>query len=67
VHHKASDTFDKVDPLWLRAGGAVVAVTSYAIGQQRSRIAPHIAQDAVRQILINAKLDPDLVYTLWKL
>ena len=66
VHHKPSDTFDKVDPALLRAGGAVVAVTTYAIADQPTRIAPQIGQDAVRQILRSAKLDVDLIYRLWK-
>ena len=66
VHHKPSDTFDKVDPALLRAGGAVVAVTTYAIADQPSRIAPHIGQDAVRNILRTAKLDFDLMNALWK-
>ena len=66
VHHKPSDTFDKVDPALLRAGGAVVAITTYAIADQPSRIAPHIGQDAVRKILRTAKLDFDLMNALWK-
>ena len=66
VHHKASDTFDKVDSASFRAGGAVVAVTTYAIADQPTRIAPHIGQDAVREILRSAKLDVDLTYRLWK-
>ena len=66
VHHQASDTFDKVDPALLRTGGAVAAVTTYLIADQRTRIARHIDQEAVRQILRNAKLDVDLVYSLWK-
>ena len=66
VHHQASDTFDKVDSASFRAGGAVVAMTTYAIGEQPTRVAPHIGQDAVRQILRTAKLDVDLLYTLWK-
>ena len=66
VHHKASDTFDKVDPASFRTGGAVVATTTYAISEHPTRIAPHISQDAVRQILRTAKLDVDLTYTLWK-
>jgi carboxypeptidase Q len=66
VHHQVGDTFDKVDLASLRAGGAVVAVTTYAIGDEPTRIAPHIGQDAVRQILRTAKLDVDLVYKLWK-
>lgn len=66
LHHKASDTFDKVDSVSFRAGGAVVAVTTYAIADQPTRIAPQIGQDAVRQILRSAKLDVDLIYRLWK-
>lgn len=66
VHRKASDTFDKVDSASFRAGGAVVAMTTYAIGDQPTRIAPHIGHDAVRQILRTAKLDVELVYTLGK-
>lgn len=66
VHHQTSDTFDKVDPALLRTGGTVAAVTTYLIADQRTRIARHIDQDAVRQILRTAKLDVDLVYSLWK-
>ena len=66
VHHQVGDTFDKVDPAFLRGGGAVVAVATYAVADEPTRIAPHIGQDAVRQILRTAKLDVDLVYKLWK-
>lgn len=66
VHHQASDTFDKVDANSFRAGGAVVAMTTYAIADAPSRLAPHIGQDTVRQILRTAKPDVELVYSLWK-
>jgi hypothetical protein len=66
VHHKPADTFDKVDPLLLRMGAAVVATTAYAIAQQPKRLAPHIDSESVRQILKRAGLDADLVYTLWR-
>jgi carboxypeptidase Q len=66
VHHQASDTFDKVDSNSFRAGGAVVARTTYAVADQQNRIAPRIGQEAVRQILRTAKLDVDLMYSLWK-
>jgi hypothetical protein len=66
VHHKPSDTFDKVDPLFLRTGAAVVATTAYAIAQHARPIAPHIGPEAVRHILERAGLDVDLVHTLWK-
>jgi carboxypeptidase Q len=66
VHHKPGDTFDKVDPLFLRTGAAVVATTAYAIAQQPKPIAPHIGTESVRQNLQRAGLDADLVYALWK-
>lgn len=66
VHHKPADTFDKVDPLFLRAGAAVLATTAYAIAQQPARIVPQIGTHWVREILQRAGLDADLVYTLWK-
>lgn len=66
VHHKPADTFDKVDPLFLRTGAAVVATTAYAIAQQPKPIAPHIGAESVREILNRAGLDVDLVYTLWR-
>jgi hypothetical protein len=36
------------------------------VADERRRIAPRIGQDAVRQILRTARLDVDLVYSLWK-
>ena len=41
VHHQASDTFDKVDSASFRAGGAVVAMTTYAIASSPSRRTAH--------------------------
>jgi hypothetical protein len=66
VHHQIGDTFDKVDPVSLRTGATVVAVTTYAIADHATRIAPHIGQDRVRKILRSAKLDMNLVNALWK-
>ncbi len=67
VHHKSSDTLDKVDALDFKAGEAIVAVTAYAIAQSETPIAPHIDHEAVREILKNAKLD-DMVENVgvWK-
>src|SRR5208283_2784473 len=42
IHHKSSDTLDKVDSLDFKAGEAIVAVTAYAIAQSETPIAPHI-------------------------
>ena len=33
IHHKSSDTLDKVDALDFKAGEVIVAVTAYAIAQ----------------------------------
>lgn len=67
VHHKASDTIDKVDTLDFKAGEAIVAVTAYAIAQSDKPIAPHIDHAAVGEILKDAKLDELLIYVgVWK-
>lgn len=57
IHHKSSDTFDKVDSLDFKGGEAIVAVTAYAIAQSESPIAPHIDHAAVAEILSKAKLE----------
>ncbi|HLX86633.1 MAG TPA: M20/M25/M40 family metallo-hydrolase [Terriglobales bacterium] len=61
LHHKSSDTFDKVDPLDFKGGEAIVAVTAYAIAQSDAAIAPHIDHDTVDEILRKAKLEDLLV------
>jgi len=61
IHHKSSDTFDKVDALNFKAGAAIVAVTAYAVAQQAQPIAPHIGHAAVAEIL---KKNPDLDFLL---
>jgi carboxypeptidase Q len=67
VHHKSSDTFDKVDPLYLKGGAAIVAVTAWAIAQQAQPIAPHIDHAAVADILKKANLDEFLTQAgVWK-
>jgi carboxypeptidase Q len=66
IHHKPSDTFDKVDPLNLKADAAIVAVTAYVLAQNEGAIAPHIDQVAVAEILKRANLEPALVYRDWK-
>jgi hypothetical protein len=57
IHHKSSDTIDKVDAHNLTAGSAVVAVTAYAIAERSEPIAPHINHSAVGEILKKAKVD----------
>ncbi len=57
IHHKSSDTLDKVDGLDFKAGEAIVAVTAYAIAQSETPIAAHIDHAAVGEILQKAKLE----------
>jgi carboxypeptidase Q len=67
IHHKSSDTFDKVDALDFKAGEAIVAVTAYAFAQSETPIALHIDHDAVDEILRKEKLE-DMVENvgMWK-
>jgi len=67
VHHKSSDTLDKVDVVDFKAGEAIVAVTAYAIAESDKPIARHIDHAAVGEILKNAKLAELLEYVgVWK-
>ncbi|MGD0793319.1 MAG: M28 family peptidase [Terriglobales bacterium] len=67
IHHKSSDTLDKVDVLDFKAGEVIVAVTAYAIAQSETPIAPHIDHAAVGEILKNAKLEDMLENVgVWK-
>ena len=67
MHHKSSDTLDKVDLLDFKAGEAIVAVTAYALAESDKPIARHIDHAAVGEILKNAKLDELLEHVgVWK-
>ena len=67
IHHKSSDTIDKVDLLDFKGGEAIVAVTAYALAQSDKPIAPRIDHAAVQTILKDAKLDEFLEYVgVWK-
>jgi hypothetical protein len=67
IHHKSSDTIDKVDLLDFKAGEAIVAVTAYALAQSDKPIAPRIDHAAVEKILKDAKLDEFLEHVgVWK-
>jgi carboxypeptidase Q len=67
VHHKSSDTYDKVDPVDFKADAAIVAVTAWIIAENPKPIAPHLDHAAVAQILKNADLDTLLAYIgQWK-
>jgi carboxypeptidase Q len=67
IHHKSSDTLDKVDALDFKGGEVIVAVTAYAVAQSETPIAPHIDHAAVGEILKKAKLDEMLTHVgVWK-
>jgi len=67
IHHKSSDTLDKVDLLDFKAGEIIVAVTAYAIAESEKPIARHIDHATVGDILKKAKLDELLEHVgVWK-
>ncbi|PYX40081.1 MAG: hypothetical protein DMG81_07500 [Acidobacteria bacterium] len=67
VHHKSSDTYDKVDPVDFKADTAIVATTAWVIAEDPQPIAPHIEHEAVARILKKAELDSLLAYIgQWK-
>jgi len=57
IHHKPSDTYDKIDPLDFKAGTAIVAVTAWAIAEDPKPIAPRLDHAAVAEILQKAELE----------
>lgn len=67
VHHKSSDTYDKVDAIDLKAGTAIVAVTAWAVAEDDKAIAGHLDHAAVAEILKKSDLDSVLTYVgQWK-
>jgi hypothetical protein len=67
IHHKSSDTLDKVDSLDFKGGEAIVAVTAYSLAQSEMPIASHIDHAAVSEIIKRAKLEDMLVNVgVWK-
>lgn len=67
VHHKSSDTVDKIVAHNLVAGAGVVAVTAHALAERPERIAPQIKHDAVGELLKKANLEEFLkTVGVWK-
>lgn len=67
VHHKSSDTIDKVDAHNLAEGAAVVAITGWAIAERSEPIAKHLDHAAVGEILKKANLEEFLkALGIWK-
>lgn len=67
VHHKSSDTVDKIVAHNLTAGAGIVAVTAYALADRPERIAPQLKRDAVGELLKKANLEEFLkTVGVWK-
>lgn len=67
IHHKSSDTLDKVDPLNFKAGAAVVAVTAWAITQTPQPIAAHIDHAAVAEVVKKTGMEELMINIgVWK-
>lgn len=67
VHHKSSDTLDKVVAHNLVAGSGIVAVTAHALAERPERIAPQLKRDAVGALLKKANLEEFLkTVGVWK-
>jgi carboxypeptidase Q len=54
IHHKPSDTFDKIDVHNLAAGAAIVTLTAYLIAEQPAPVSKHLDQTAVDKVLQDA-------------
>jgi hypothetical protein len=54
IHHKPSDTFDKIDAHNLATGSGIMAVTAYVIAEQPMPISQHLDQAAVDKVLQDA-------------
>lgn len=57
VHHKSSDTYEKVDPVDFKAGSAILAATAWVIAQEAKPIAGHIDHATVAEIVKKLGLD----------
>jgi len=57
IHHKASDTIDKVTAHNLALGTAIVAVTAYAVAERDQRLAPRLEHAAVGAVIRKANLE----------
>jgi carboxypeptidase Q len=51
LHHKAADTYDKVDPVDFKAGESILAATAWVIANDPKPLASHIDHAAVAEIL----------------
>jgi len=72
IHHKPSDTYDKIDPLDFKAGTAIVAVTAWAIAEDPKPIAPRstmrvaeISKGGTRKLLAASAIGSPRRATEW--
>jgi carboxypeptidase Q len=61
IHHKSGDTFDKINPLNLNAGAAIVALTAYALAEHPEPIGKHLDLPSVTTIIQQANIDLDFL------
>lgn len=54
IHHKSSDTFDKMDILNLKADTVLFAVTAYVMANSAKPIAAHFSHEEIAKILEDA-------------
>jgi carboxypeptidase Q len=67
VHHKTSDTIDKIDRHDLAVGAAAVAIAAFAIADAPQPIAPHLDRPAIAAMLAAARMDRVLQMNgMWK-
>jgi hypothetical protein len=67
IHHKPSDTFDKVDPVDAKADTAIVAMVTYTMAELPQPIAPHIDHKAVDALLRKTNMYENLkAIGIWK-
>ena len=55
IHHKATDTIERVNARNLAVGAAAVAATAYAIANAAGRIAPRLDRRSVEQMRKNGE------------
>jgi hypothetical protein len=57
IHHKSSDTIDKVNAHDLASGTAIIAITSYVLAERTEPIATRLNHQAVSEIVKKANLE----------
>ena len=62
IHHKPSDTLDKIDRHQLTAGAAIVAVTGYLLAERPEPIGPHAERGAIEKILQSNNINPKFIF-----